>query len=136
MENQVLDIKQMEKLEKLGIDTSNATIFWHKVIKNAKGIDISDKTSYFLSFESNPNEIFSNSNLEIKSIPTFTLQDILDIIKEKVLKNDLSLNLELDLINNQFQLTRESDYVLYTSDGKNLLQSAFDMLKYCKQNEM
>lgn len=67
-------------------------------------------------------------------VPTFTLQDILEIIKKNVLEKDLSLDLELNLINNQFQLTKEVDYMLYTSDGKTLLQSAFQMLKWCKQN--
>ena len=118
MKDRVLSIEQMQELVALGVDTSKASLYWYET----------DETN-FVCFGT---DMDKDCGDEI--CPTFTLQDILEIIKKNVLEKDFSLDLELNLINNQFQLTKEVDYRLYTSDGKTLLQSAFQMLKWCKQN--
>ena len=135
MKEQVLNIKQMQELIALGVDTSKASMIW-----NPHGF--MNKIEYELKiYDDNIHRIVDNKLGKLSKelavfnlVPTFTLHDILEIIKKNVLEKDLSLDLELNLINNQFQLTKEVDYSLYTSDGKTLLQSAFQMLKWCKQN--
>lgn len=133
MKEQVLSIKQMQELIALGFDTSKASMCWFPMTLSDENNQPVTK-SYFLGIHHKGCNLYWNTNDCREPVPTFTLQDILEIIKKKVLEKDLSLDLELNLINNQLQLTKEVDYRLYTSDGKTLLQSAFQMLKWCKQN--
>lgn len=133
MKEQVLSIKQMQELIALGVDTSKASMCWFPMTLSDENNQPVTK-SYFLGIHHKGCNLYWNTNDGRETVPTFTLQDILEIIKKNVLEKDLSLDLELNLINNQFQLTKEVDYRLYTSDGKTLLQSAFQMLKWCKQN--
>ena len=123
----------MQELVALGVDTSTASMCWFPMTLSDENNQPVTK-SYFLGIHHNGCNLYWNTNDGREPIPTFTVQDILEIIKKNVLEKDLSLDLELNLINNQFQLTKEVDYRLYTSDGKTLLQSAFQMLKWCKQN--
>ena len=133
MKEQVLSIKQMQELIALGVDTSKASMCWFPMTLSDENNQPVTK-SYFLGIHHKGCNLYWNTNDGRETVPTFTLQDVLEIIKKNVLEKDLSLDLELNLINNQFQLTKEVDYRLYTSDGKTLLQSAFQMLKWCKQN--
>lgn len=124
MKEQVLSVKQMQTIVKLGIDTSNASMCWlaHDNYELDGGYLYSLCIGYLPSMGG-------------RFIPTFTLQDILEIIKEQVLKKDLSLDLQLDLLNSSLQLTKEIDYILHIADGDNILETAFNMLKWVKENE-
>lgn len=135
MKEQVLSIKQMQELKELGIDITSASMKWAPKVRWNENGEKREVYGHILDINYTPVGAPFWETVDGKdTIPTFTLQDILEIIKKKVLEKDLSLDLELNLINNQFQLTKEVDYRLYTSDGKTLLQSAFQMLKWCKQN--
>lgn len=128
MEEQVLSKNQMRELKDLGIDISKASMCY---------CDLESDEYHFGSDVIVPNNAtLSEFGLYKENlIPTFTLQDILKIIKEKILKRDLSLDLEVDILNNCFNLTKEIDYRIYTSEGKSLLNAAFNMLKWCKENK-
>lgn len=67
MENQVLSIEQMQELEGLGVDISKASMCWYEK---------SDK--YVLC---NEGSLLSGY---FSKIPTFTLQDILDILPKHI----------------------------------------------------
>lgn len=73
MEKQVLSIKQMRHLQKLGVDTSMAKIAW------------------YATYETEPNwynelrirdDVFDKN---YPSVPTFTLQDMLEMMPKAIL---------------------------------------------------
>ncbi|MEG0949698.1 MAG: hypothetical protein RSF78_10155 [Bacteroidales bacterium] len=74
MKNQVLSVEQMQRLEELGVNTSKASMAFIKLPSVGK-------------FEEDP---VSNSQrifeyiVAMKYIPTFTLQDILNILPKKI----------------------------------------------------
>lgn len=150
MEDQVLTIEQMHELTKLGIDTSKASMFWHHYV-------VSD--SYEL-------EVNRGYNLPDKDIPTFTLQDILEMLpkdieteyKREVPYSELvkqgrtpkrdapptyeyfteEYSLDTNLVNEFYYIQQgyfsdEVD-VKVTTKGNTLLEAAFNMLKWVKQN--
>lgn len=67
MEEQVLSIEQMQHLQELGVDTTNAKMSWYAI------------------YETLPNwynelNIRDTFNKNYPSVPTFTLQDMLEMI--------------------------------------------------------
>lgn len=71
---QVLDINQMKHLQELGLDTSDASIYW---VRKSHGTHIDDnsKGKWFLSLQK---EFVTCGFTSYEVLPTFTLQDILD----------------------------------------------------------
>lgn len=104
MKNQVLSIEQMQELIELGIDTSKASMY------------ISDD-----------GELISNvkiCELGLDWTPTFTLQDILEMLPKPCYIN---------CIDNDFyqcEITTENGSA--STNGTLPLKAAFNMLKWCK----
>lgn len=73
MENQVLSIERMTHLQKLGLDTSNASMCWIKLGEDVR-LSVHDEYCYESSL--------------MESIPTFTLHDILDLLPKSIVTND------------------------------------------------
>lgn len=69
MKEQVLTIEQMHHLKELGVDTSKGGIYWVRF----------RAYNWFLS-------LHTDESLEV--VPTFTLQDILDLIPKNIITND------------------------------------------------
>lgn len=108
MEEQVLSIKQMKELEELGIDTSNASMFWHNY------------NTY-----SNPKwEVCCTP--DVRDIPTFTLQDILIMLSKLGLFYP-----NLTRKDKSWLCYRNGVFC----KGNIPTEVAFEMLKYVKQNE-
>lgn len=121
MEEQVLSILQMQELEKLGIDTNRGSMYWHNY-------NTDDDPQYELC-----------SSADIGDIITFTLQDILEILPKSIMHSNKQLktcNYKLCIFDNKVMYTFNSFdqcWLKYTH-GENLLEAAFYMLKWCKQN--
>ena len=130
MENQVLTIEQMLELEALSIDTSIASMFWYidgrfkQLIPCSNQDTIGDWTEQYG---------------ENCIIPAFTLQDILDMLPKNIMCSNKQLktcNYKLCTFDNKVMYTFNSfdQRWLKCTHGKNLLEAAFNMLKWCKQN--
>lgn len=119
MNNQVLSIKQMQELEELGIDTSKASMCWY-------GTDEVE----FVCFGT---DMDKDCGDEI--CPTFTLQDILEILpSEWTFVKDYCE--ESDRDPQTYFLFIETG-ILHDKHGERgytMLECAFNMLKWCKQN--
>lgn len=126
MNNQVLSIEQMQELIELGIDTSNASMCW---VWHQQG-------------EGGYHHLEINRELYpcIKDIPTFTLQDILELIPpciegEPIDEFETEYTLDIDFMAKNISYY---DYIwdreLISFDYNNLLDGAFQMLKWCKEN--
>lgn len=132
MKNQVLSIKQMQELKELGIDTSKASMCW---IGCTDGNDVYPYNSTF-------KDIFESHKETIPSVltPTFTLQDILEILPREIkpFKGCKSWKVWLRLLpyvgNRWCVLYENPDEIFYKSEGENPLEAAFNILKWCKQN--
>ena len=121
MKEQVLLVEQMQELIDMGIDVSKASMCW---------IGCSDGNDVF-PYNSTFKEIFDNHKDTIPQVltPTFTLQDILsklprawEIGAYNANRNTITVFLDDE--------TRHCHQEVADS----LLKAAFNMLKWCKQN--
>lgn len=82
---QVLSVEQMKHLQELGLDTSDASIYWARVSHGSR-IDDKSKGVWFLSLHK---EFQTCGFMSYEILPTYTLQDILDKLPESVQVYDL-----------------------------------------------
>lgn len=80
MRDQVLSIDQMKHLKDLDIDTSEATLYWTRHCHGCK-IDDDSTGEWFLSLQK---EFQVIGFISYEVIPTFTLQDLLNVIPPRV----------------------------------------------------
>lgn len=80
MKDQVLSIDQMKHLKDLNIDTSEATLYWTRRCHGCK-IDDDSTGEWFLSLQK---EFQVIGFISYEVIPTFTLQDLLNVIPPRV----------------------------------------------------
>lgn len=118
----------MQELKKLGIDTFKASMFWHPAFYRNNGMLDYDR------YEDIPRiKLENNYNLEY-DIPTFTLQDILEILPSYSVTYDKYTN-DLDKYEIRVDIPEEQHYITHIArSSKSLLEAAFKMLKWCKQN--
>lgn len=116
MEDQVLSIEQMKELEILGIDISKASMFWEIYKDGTKALFTSDL------------DAFSKSCLHI---PTFTLQDIIDLIVSWA-EYDFCVAHNKAFL---FDLSDSDTTIPFHMEvGKTTIEAAFKLLKWLKQN--
>lgn len=70
---QVLSIKQMKHLQELGLDMSDASMYWKRVSHGSR-IDDKSKGKWFLSLQK---EFQTCGFISYETLPAYTLQDIL-----------------------------------------------------------
>lgn len=71
---QVLSIEQMKHLQELGLNTSDASMYWKRVSHGSR-IDDKSKGKWFLSLQK---EFQTCGFMSYETLPAYTLQDILD----------------------------------------------------------
>lgn len=71
---QVLSTEQMKHLQELGLDTSDASIYWARVSHGSRIYDKS-KGKWFMSLQK---EFQTCGFISYEILPAYTLQDILD----------------------------------------------------------
>lgn len=126
---QILSIEQMQHLQELGLDTSNASASWYKPDMD---------TEYMLMFGHMAKEELVGNE---ESIPAYTLQDVLDALPK-----------EIEIDNRKYSLIIEKDAVMYVNwigeaqmgwiwgEGKcinkfiPLIDYAYSMLVECIEN--
>lgn len=118
MKEQVLSIEQMQELIALGIDASKAVFAWNKYPYTE--------------------EYIIGPIINKDSIPTFTLQDILEIVRKQTFTEG-GLTLTEGYENKwiccfTYQTHYDGDYTDYEQFGDTSIEAAFNMLKWCKQN--
>lgn len=130
---QVLSIEQMKYLQELGLDTSDASMYWARVSHGSR-IDDKSKGKWFLSLHK---EFQTCGFVSYESIPTYTLQDILG--KLPVCLYDFGKQYTMDIEPNfdrfwcvSYEIDSYDIFVLKSSG--NLLDAAYDMLCWCIEN--
>lgn len=130
MEDQTLSIEQMQELTELGIDTSKASLCW---LTSPKFPTWTPKLKFYTKDLKEGDHVIG-----LVPIPTFTLQDILEIIRKQTFTEG-GLTLTEGYENTwiccfTFQTAYEGDYTNYEQFGDTSLEAAFNMLKWVKQN--
>lgn len=114
MNNQILSIERMQHLRELGLDTSKASMCWVIDCNHARHLKIHD--------------IFAYNATDEKVIPSFTLQDILELLPYKIVASYLHIGRKSFSGNLLF-------YVEYSGreqfGSKSLLTAAYEMLCWC-----
>lgn len=137
MGNQVLSIEQMQELKDLGIDISNASMCWFGC---ADGNDIYPYNKTFRKcFEEHLDTI------PLVLTPTFTLQDILNILPgsiEEDIKGRFDYELRIkkdgvayesfDALDSNSEPYVFDEYYIDDEQYKTVLDCAFEMLKSLK----
>ena len=128
MENQVLTIEQMQELIAMDIDISKASCTWCKV----RAITPDRKGYSWMILPETLNKF------DEEHVPTFTLQDILEILPKYI--DNYMLNIVPCCINNPvwmieyINMDDEIEVLDEPIRENSILEAAFNMLKWCKQN--
>jgi hypothetical protein len=117
MENQVLSIEQMKHLQELGINTSKASMCWTLDCNYARRLVVHSVLSYDMTVKT--------------AIPTFTLQDILELLPYKIIAGFLHIGRK-SFSGNLLFFMEYPDHVRFA--GKSILDAAYDMLCWCIEN--
>lgn len=130
MKEQVLTIEQMKHLQELGLYTSNASMCWNLNIRKYR-----NETKYAGGCIL---PILKIEPRKLERVPTFTLQDILELLPEKISNKDNSYTYTLNVIfpndgtweilYSRFEEVRE----FFCNES--LLNAAYEMLCWCIEN--
>lgn len=134
MEKQVLSIEQMQELQELGIDTSKASMCW---------VESEYSGDFVIPNNENIIKVISNNyfkNPEV--IPTFTLQDMLEMLPDSVRfrKHKIGIyHLEIIPLDKRIggvliMYKSDTDHTTAIKIEGSYIDAAFNMLKWCKQN--
>lgn len=129
MKDKVLTIEQMQEFANMGIDISNASMCWSK-FKNDIEFDLHAMSQN--AFEERIRDIDTlYTPYDYYIIPTFTLQDMLEILPTHKTFS------EYNETYNRYWIklcSPENDNIHIELSNKSLLEAVFNMLKWCKQN--
>ena len=127
---QVLTIEQMQHLQKLGLDTRNATM--------ALCMYGDDKD--FNQVLPNDQDLFERC-VVAKYIPAYTLQDVLELLPKEIKFAEKRHRLRIDLEDECIYYYHETIDLMERRDkvfsyyGEELLDAAFQMLYWCIVNK-
>lgn len=120
MKDQVLSIERMQKLKELGVNSRNASMLW------ISHINKNDYSKYKLV----TNE-YELTCLDI--IPTFTLQDMIELMPDKIIIDYENYYLCIDK-NCTAYLTVEEE-ALWFGKGNGILINTYSMLVWLAENK-
>lgn len=126
---QVLDIEQMKHLQELGLDTSDAGVYWARRSHGSR-IDDKSKGKWFLSLQK---EFMICGFMFYEVIPSYTLQDILDKLPSLVGNNMLTLQRYGD----KWMCSYIENYTkssIHIEIKEECIDAAYEMLCWCIEN--
>lgn len=135
MSKQVLDMEQAMRLKELGLDTSKASMCYRRKTHDFRGKEKIGRWSLAI------NQPIIVANFETyETVPTFTLQDILDILPKEMTDKDgykFVLKIEYGLLSRVWHIGYyyydvASHGNLYSGD--NLIDTVYKMLCWCIKN--
>ena len=131
MEDKVLSITQMKKLIDLGVNTSKASIYWIKQVNGTRVNDPIDGKP-FLSLNKGP-ELMHAGFMRFETTPTFTLQDMIELMPESVKINQTICNLGFSKDCVEYVSEYEEEIFFIMSD--NILENTYKTLVWLLENK-
>lgn len=136
MNNQVLSVEQMQELIDIGIDTSSASCIWWNFADLGFALMFLNDGRESLTIE----KMKKNHGAE-NIVPAFTFQDILEILPENITTDcgvfkqvNFSLQMHYGLLEYSTSKLGLHTEIVPKRETSSLLQAAFNMLKWVKQN--
>lgn len=125
---QVLDAQQMQHLQELGFDTSNASASWYKPDMSTEYIQTFGQLAY--------EDLVGNE----ENIPAYTLQDVLDALPEKITHKHKDYLIEIWKRDGEWYigyLFFDVDDVVHLHDetNKSFIDAAYEMLCWVIDNK-
>lgn len=124
MSKQCLDVQQMQHLQKLGLDTSNASMCWIKDTEGNRHLSVHDEYCYEGSF--------------MNPVPAYTLQDVLDALPDFIDDYNLIIGISFGVIRYD-SLKWEDSPILketyFNDEDKYLIDAAYELLVWCVENK-
>lgn len=122
---QVLSIEQMNHLQELGLDTSDASMCWCRAISHKS-----------VTWEIEIYEYVINQKLDSnfwETTPTYTLQDILDKLPKRIETEDYEFELYIYYHENGVSVFYDDGDITQLAffSKPTLLESAYEMLCWC-----
>lgn len=125
-EEQVLSVEQMKHLQELGLDTSDASIYWARVSHGSRVYDKS-KGKWFMSLQKEF-QICGFTSYEI--LPTYTLQDILNKLPESIQIYNLYIFKQVDLWYFEY-IDVIGNEMFHSERMPRMIDAAYYMLCWC-----
>lgn len=133
-QDQVLSIEQMRHLQELGLDTSDASMYW---VRRSHGSRVDDKSKgeWFLSLHK---EFMVCGFTSYEALPTYTLQDILEKLPREIKTETdtywLTVSLDMEVWYICYSMSDEFDYYKEFS-SISLMDCAYKMLCWAIEQE-
>lgn len=126
---QCLDVQQMQHLQELGLDTSNASAEYYRMSK---------KMDWFLVFGCRSKEELLDTE---ENIPAYTLQDVLDALPKEIMYENkrcwASIDLEDGFIGyyyENYSLYYKWAYFEAVMKDESIIDAAYELLVWCIEN--
>lgn len=135
MSKQVLDRLETRHLHELGLDTSKASVSWYRVLRTGSDTVVTDWFTVFGTLS------ICAPTMRYEAMPTFTLQDILDILPKDISMEgcNWSASLYIDYENNRIAYgnTDRDGFEIYHEImiEKDLIDAAYEMLCWVLTNK-
>lgn len=120
MSKQVLDVQQMQHLQELGLDTSNASMCW---LKTPNGRDLAFNDEWINLDES----ILDPVPTYLDPVPAYTLHDVLDKLPKEINSRTRRFWLRIDL---------EDECLYYYYDNLSLVEIRKKVFGYNGMGEL
>ena len=138
---QVLDIKQMQHLQELGLDTSNASML-HCEVYDAKPILVESKHKFHKVEDAIIIDGVRDSVIYCKKVtPAYTLQDVLNLLPKEIKPAEKRHWLRIDLADECIyyyhegaDLVEHRDKVFLYGEGEEMIDVAYNALCWCIEN--
>ena len=138
MSKQCLDVQQMQHLQELGLDTSNASMLY---------CDLYDEEYILVEskhrFDKEENAILlegvRNSVIYCKKVtPAYTLQDVLDALPDFINEYSLIIDISFGIIRYDNLKWKDSPILketYFNDEDKYLIDAAYELLVWCVENK-
>lgn len=134
MNKLVLDRTQMKYLQNLGLDISNSTMYWLRIIRT----DTNEiEHDWYLGLTKEvPQPVLTIIERKLEVIPAFTLQDILELLPDSIYPKYEHQILDLSIEKFEKDWTVSYKNLVYSKsfDGDQLIDVAYKMLCWCIEN--
>lgn len=131
IEDLVLSIEQAKHLQELGLDMSDAALYWASQATDSKGI-AKKKREWFVHIGHSQITV---GFVSFEFIPTYTLQEVLDKLPWMINYDGSKFILKIDYMCNSISYTiSNTDLICFNFNNEKIINSAYNMLCWVLEN--
>ena len=130
IEEQVLSVEQMKRLQELGVDTSDASMYWIRakriIGKQRNNVLDNEMGKWRLSLSKS---IVHSVDWTVESLPTYTIGDLIEKLPKDVRDYDLEIHCDFNCLG----YAAASDFE-YSIEYDRLIDGLYDLLCWVAEN--